>query len=110
MLRQNLAILRVSSTGGTDDDNLPVYGAPATIATVPGLIQPLTMVEQAQLADMGAEAATYRAFLYPTDVQTSDKLQDVTAGSGPVYEVRALLDWSAYPEPYYELMLWRATD
>lgn len=111
MYLQNIAVLRVLPLDPpeVDEDNLPVLADPVVIATVAGLIAPISMTEQAQLGDAGATAANYSGFLDPTDVLPSDKLQDVTTSpDGPIYEIRSLNDWSAYPVPFLELTLWRA--
>lgn len=90
-----------------DEDNLPVYAADTVIATVIGLIQPVTIREQFELADTGPVVIDSRAFLRPTDVRTADRIRRVDTNE--VFEVRAVRD-SAGQGHHYQLDLHRVSE
>jgi head-tail adaptor len=67
-------IIERSTAGAVDDYNQPTQ-AWATMATVPGLVQPKTAQEVPQLDQAGAVVSTHTIFVRPTDVLASDRIR-----------------------------------
>lgn len=74
-------------TDGTVDDYNQPTTTYAALATVPGLIQPKTAREVAQLNQAGAVVSTHTAYLRPTEVQPSDRLLIAAGDMAGTYEI-----------------------
>lgn len=61
-LTHSLALVTPTSSGSLDDYGQPVPGDPVTVL-LPGLIQPLTAREVAQINQAGAEVYDHRVYL-----------------------------------------------
>lgn len=88
-LVHRLAIERATD-GAVDEYNQPsrVW---STIAEVPGLIQPKTAREVAQLNQAGAVVSTFTIYLRPTEVQPSDRITAIVGPPG-TYEIDGVRD------------------
>jgi hypothetical protein len=109
MFRQTLDVKRraLNSPAAVEDWNQPTYDADATVATLAGSVQPLTIREAALLSDAGAQVGDYHAFTPIADIRLSDRLRDTT--SGQVFEVRHIRD-AAGANHHLELLLSRVID
>lgn len=75
-----------SVDGPVDDYNTPSRTW-ATLSEVPGLVQPKTAREVAQLNQAGAVVSTYSIYLRPTEVQPADRVRVANDGVAGVYEI-----------------------
>lgn len=80
------------ATSGAEDE----YGQPsrtwATLSEVPGLVQPKTARELAQLNSAGAVVSTYSIYARPTEVQPSDRIRVLEGSMTGVYEIDGVRD------------------
>lgn len=74
------------SPGAVDEYNQPTTTY-ATLATVPGLMQPTTAAEVAQLNQAGATLSRFKGYLRPTDLQQSDRVRIATDPMAGTYEL-----------------------
>lgn len=85
-LFRHVLVIERATPGAADDYNQPTRTY-ATLATVPGLIQPKTAREVAQGNEAGAVVSTHTAYLRPTDVQPSDRLRIAAGGMAGTYQI-----------------------
>lgn len=109
ILRQRLEIRRaaLATPAAVDEWNQPTYAADTTVATVDGQIQPLSDREVATLVDAGAQIGDYKAFMFPSDVRTGDRIR--VASTTVDYEVRSVVDAAGIGH-HLELLLRRVVD
>lgn len=62
------------SPASVDEWNQPTYEADATVATVRGRIEPMSVTEVALLTDAGAQLGDYRGWCAPADLRISDRI------------------------------------
>lgn len=87
-----LRIERASSSA-EDDYGQPVT-AYATLADVPGLIQPRTQREVALASQAGAAVGDHVIFLARRDLTAADRIRDITdSETGPLYQVVGIRDF-----------------
>ncbi len=79
-------------TDGTVDDYNQPATAYATLAEVPGLIQPKKAREVAQLNQAGVVVSTYTAYLRPTEIQPSDRVRIASGLMAGTYEIDGVRD------------------
>lgn len=84
-------IIERPTPGAVDDYNQPATTY-ATLASVPGLVQPKTVREVAQLNQAGAVVSTHTIFLRPTEIQPSDRVRVATGGMAGTYEIDGVRD------------------
>ncbi len=84
-------ILERPTDGTVDDYNQPTT-AYATLASVPGLVQPKTADEVAQLNQSGVVVSTYTIYLRPTEIQPSDRVLVASGGMAGTYEIDGVRD------------------
>ena len=89
LLRHRLVIERVTN-GAVDDRNMPAQTW-ATLAEVPGLVQPKSAKELAQLSQGGPVSSDHTIFLMPTDLRESDRIR-FDPDDGRRYEVVGVRD------------------
>lgn len=79
-------VIERPTDGAPDEynDSVVTYG---TVSEVPGLIQPKTAREVAQLNQAGAVVSTHTAYLRPTEVQPSDRLRIASGDMAGTYEI-----------------------
>lgn len=85
LLRHTFVIERPDD-GAVDEHNQPTTTY-ATLISVPGLIQPTTATEVAQLNQAGATLSKYVGYLRPTDLLQSDRIRIATGPMAGTYEV-----------------------
>lgn len=90
LLVHSLVIER-ATPGAVDDYNQPTLTW-ATLATVPGLIQPKSAREIAQLNETGAVRATHTAYLRPTDINEADRITIAAGGMAGTYQIDGIQD------------------
>lgn len=79
-------VIERATAGAVDDYNQPTRTY-ATLATVPGLVQPKTAREVTQLNEAGAIVSTHTAYLRPTEIQPSDRIRIATGNMAGTYEI-----------------------
>lgn len=84
-------IIERPTDGAVDDYNQPTRTY-ATLATVPGLIQPKKVEEVAQLNQAGVVVSTHTIYLRPTEIQPSDRVVVATGGMAGSYEIDGVRD------------------
>lgn len=89
-LLHTLTIERATD-GAVDEYNQPSR-AWATLSEVPGLVQPKSAREIAQLNQAGAVVSTYSIYLRPTAIQPSDRVRVTDDGVAGVYEIDGVLN------------------
>lgn len=89
-LRHTFLIERPTD-GAVDEYNQPT-SAYATLASVPGLMQPKTVREVAQLNQGGATISTHTGYLRPTDIQPSDRVRIASGPMAGTYEIEGIRD------------------
>lgn len=89
-LVHTLAIER-PTPGAVDEYNQPTMTW-ATLATVPGLVQPKAAREIAQLNEAGAVMSTHTAFLRPTDITAADRITIATGSMAGTYQIDGIRD------------------
>lgn len=83
-----------ATTAAVDDYNQPVPDF-ASIAETPGLIQPKSTREVELASQAGAAIGDHTIYLARRDVDTADRIRDVTAGvDGPLYQVLGVRDYN----------------
>lgn len=85
LLRHTLTIERPTD-GAVDAYNQPSVTY-ATFASVPGLVQPKSVREMAQLNQSGATVSAYTAYLRPVWLRPSDRITVATGDMAGTYEV-----------------------
>ena len=84
-LLHTLSIERATD-GPPDEYNQPSRTW-ATLSEVPGLVQPKSAREVAQLNQAGAVVSTYSIYLRPTEIQPADRVRVLDDGVAGVYEI-----------------------
>lgn len=84
-------IIERATAGAVDEYNTPSRTW-STLSEVPGLVQPKTARELAQLNQAGPSRATYSIYLRPTDVEASDRVRVADAGVAGTYEIDGVLN------------------
>lgn len=79
-------IIERATDGAVDEYNQPSRTW-TTLSEVPGLVQPKTAREVAQLNQAGAVVSTYSIYLRPTEIQPADRIRVVDDGVAGTYEV-----------------------
>jgi hypothetical protein len=80
-------VIKRNAAGQRDERGVPAQTA-STVATVPGLIQPKSDREVAQLNQAGPVASTHTIFLMPTDLTEADFIES----GGRTYQVDGIRD------------------
>lgn len=79
-------VIERPTDGAVDEYNQPTTTY-ATLATVPGLIQPKKVEEVAALNQAGATVSTHTAYLRPTEIQPSDRVRIASGNMAGTYEI-----------------------
>lgn len=79
-------VIERATDGAVDEYNQPSRTW-STVAEVPGLVQPKTARELAQLNNAGAVVSTYSIYARPTDVQPSDRIRILSGSMAGLYEI-----------------------
>lgn len=82
-------VIERSTAGAVDDYNQPTQTW-ATLATVPGLVQPKSAREVAQLNEAGAVGSIFTIYLRPTDIAESDRITVAVAPMAGTYQIDAI--------------------
>lgn len=84
-------VIERPTDGAVDEYNQPTTTY-APLSEVPGLVQPKTAREVAQLNQAGAVVSTFTIYLRPTEVQPSDRVTVVDGGMAGTYEIDGVRD------------------
>lgn len=84
-------VIERATDGAVDDYNQPSRTW-STLSEVPGLVQPKTARELAQLNNAGAVVSTYSIYARPTEVQPSDRIRVLEGSMAGVYEIDGIRD------------------
>jgi hypothetical protein len=84
-------VIERATDGAVDEYNQPSRTW-ATLSQVPGLVQPKTAREVAQLNQAGAVVSTYTIFLRPTEIQPSDRVRVAAGLMAGTYEIDGIRD------------------
>jgi hypothetical protein len=84
-------VIERPTDGAVDDYNQPTTTY-AELASVPGLMQPKSALEIAQLNETGAVRATHSAFLRPTDVTEADRIRVASGPMAGTYQIDGIRD------------------
>lgn len=79
-------------TDGVVDDYNDSVVTYATLAEVPGLIQPMTVDEVAQLNSAGATLSRFKGYVRITEIQPSDRVRIASGPMAGTYEIDGVLD------------------
>lgn len=90
LLVHSLVIERATA-GAVDEYNQPTLTW-ATLTTVPGLVQPKSVREVAQLNEAGAVVSTHTAFLRPTDITERDRIAIAAGSMAGTYQIDGIRD------------------
>lgn len=92
-------VIERATSGTVDADGQPTRTY-AAIATVPGLIEPKSVLERAQANQAGVVIGDYTIHVYPTDVAEADYILDAT---GRVFQIRGIRNYDFGGSPHLEL-------
>lgn len=84
-------VIERPTDGAVDEYNQPARTW-ATLSEVPGLVQPKTARELAQLNNAGAVVSTYSIYLRPTEIQASDRVRVAAGSMAGTYEIDGVRD------------------
>lgn len=79
-------VIQRATDGAVDEYNNPTRTW-ATLATVPGLVQPKTARELAQLNQAGPVLSTFTILLLPTDIAPADRITVAAGAMAGTYEL-----------------------
>lgn len=94
-------IIERPTDGAVDEYNQPTTTY-ATLASVPGLMQPKDVREVAQLNQAGATVSTHTGYLRPTEIQPSDRVRIASGVMAGTYEIDGVRDAAGLGH-HYEL-------
>lgn len=80
------------ATDGAPDEYNALERTWSTLAAVPGLIQPKTAREVAQLNQAGAVVSTHTIYTRPTEIQPSDRVKVAGGLMAGTYEIDGIRD------------------
>ena len=80
-------VIERATPGTVDDRGVPAQ-VWATLATIPGWVQPKSARELAQLSQGGPVTSTITIYLYPTDVTEADRI----TYAGGTYQIDGIRD------------------
>lgn len=90
-LMRHMFIIERPTDGAVDAYNNPTTTY-ATLATVPGRMQPKNVREVAALNQAGATVSTYTGYVRPTEVQPSDRIRIASGAMAGTYEIDGVRD------------------
>jgi hypothetical protein len=88
---RHVLIIERPTDGAVDDYNQPTVTY-ATLASVPGLVQPKNAREVMQLNQAGAVVSTHTIYLRPTEIQPSDRVRVAAGPMAGTYEIDGVRD------------------
>jgi hypothetical protein len=94
-------VIERPTDGVVDEYNQPTTTY-ATLASVPGLMQPKRVNELAQLNQAGATVSTHTGYLRPTEIQPSDRVRIASGPMAGTYEIDGVRDAAGLGH-HYEL-------
>lgn len=83
-------VIEREAAGTVDEYNQPTQTW-STLSEVPGLLQPKTAREVAQLNQAGAVVSTHTIYMRPTEVQPADRIR-VVVGPPGTYQIDGVRD------------------